>query len=135
MRPSKLSLLLSTAILVSAFSAPNAFADHDPCKTLTAEKFGEIMGYKATINTAVSKGASCFYKGPGDGGGMVMIITEKASPQTAAMADKQGSTPQGENGKLGATFREGNIIFTVGVTGTDPAKVTALATEVKRNLK
>ena len=135
MRLSKVALLPGTAILVSAFSALSAFAGHDPCKALTAEKFGEIMGYKAKIDTATSKGTTCNYRGPGDNGGMVMIITEQASPRTAAMADSQGSTPQGDNGTLGATFREGTIIFTVGITGTDPAKVGALAAEVKRNLK
>ena len=135
MRPTKLALHLITAILVSAFSAANAFADHDPCKLLTAEKFGEIMGYKAKINAAMSKGTNCFYNGPGVNDGMVMIISEKASARLAAMAEGQGSTPHGENGHLGASFREGNVIFTIGITGTDPARVNALAAEVKRNLK
>ena len=75
------------------------------------------------------------YKGAGDAGGMLMIITEKATPQTIAMADGQGSTPQGKDGKLGATFSKGTVVFTVGITGTDPSKVNALAAEVKRNLK
>lgn len=63
-----------------------------------------------------------------------MIITQKATPQTIAMAGSQG-TPQGKNGKLGASFIKGTVLFTVGINGTDPSKVIELAAEVKRNLK
>ena len=135
MRLSKLALALSTAILVSAFSASNASAGNHACKVLPAEKFGEIMGYKAIIDTKVSTASNCFYKGPGNAGGMLMIITETANSRTAAMADSQGSVPQGKDGDLGATFSKGTIIFTVGITGTEPTKVNALAAEVNRNPK
>ena len=135
MRLSKLPLALNATILLSAFVASGASAGNDACKLLTPEKFGEIMGYKATVNTRVSTAANCFYKGAGEAGGALMIITEAANARTAAMADSQGSTPQGENGNLGATFRKGAIIFTIGIKGSDPAKVTALAAEAKQNLK
>lgn len=133
MHPFKLTTLSSATVLVFVLSASDASAGNDACKILPAEKFSEIMGYKAKIN--VSTESMCTYKGSGDAGGMLMIITEKATPQTIAMADGQGSTPQGENGKLGATFSKGTVVFTVGITGTDPSKVIALAAEVKRNLK
>jgi len=51
------------------------------------------------------------------------------------MVNQQGSVPQGKFGKQGATFSKGTIVFTVGMTGTDPSRVNALATKVKRNLK
>ena len=114
-------------------SASTAYAGNDACKVLTAEKFSEIMGYNAKVSTSTE--ATCFYKGAGDAGGMLMITNEKATPQTLAMAERQGSTPQGDNGKLGATFSKGTVLFSVGITGTDPTKVRALAEEVKRNLK
>lgn len=91
------------------------------------------MGYKATMVSGSSE-AMCLYKGAGGGGGMLMIVTEQATPQVLAMADSQG-TPHGENGKLGASFSKGTVVFSVGITGTDPSKVNALAAEVKRNLK
>lgn len=135
MHPFKLATLSSATVLVFVLSASDAFAGNDACKILTAEKFSEIMGYKAKINVSASAESMCNYKGAGDAGDMLMIITEKASPQTIAMADRQGSTPHGENGKLGATFSKGTVLFTVGTTGTDPSKLVALAAEVKRNLK
>ena len=74
-------------------------------------------------------------KGAADAGGVLMIITDKATPQTKAMLARQGSTPFGDNGKLGYSYIKGTTLFSVGITGTDPAKVNALAEEVKRNLK
>jgi hypothetical protein len=133
MHPFKLATLSSAALLVFAFSASDALAGNDPCKVLSAEKFGEIMGYPAKVNIAST--STCTYKGPGDANGMLLILTEKATPQTIAMANSQGTTPQGSNGNLGATFVQGTIVFTVGIKGTDPSKVNALAAEVKRNLK
>ena len=133
MHPFKLTTLPSAAVLVFVLSASDVYAGNDACKILPAEKFSEIMGYKARIDRSTE--STCMYKGAGDAGGMLMIVTEKATPQTIAMADSQGSTPQGKDGKLGATFSKGTVVFTVGITGTDPAKVNALAAEVKRNLK
>ena len=133
MRLSKLAFVVGAAVALVVAAASASATANDPCKVLTAGKFSEIMGYKAKIN--VSTESTCMYKGAGDAGGMLMIITEKATPQTIAMADGQGSTPQGKDGKLGATFSKGTVVFTVGITGTDPSKVNALAAEVKRNLK
>ena len=134
MHPFKLATLSNATVLVFVLSASDAFAGNDACKILTAEKFSEIMGYKAKISVSVSGESMCNYKGAGDAGGMLMIVTEQATPQTIAMADSQG-TPQGKNGKLGASFSKGTVVFSVGITGTDPSKVNALAAEVKRNLK
>lgn len=132
MHPFKLALS-SASLLVFVLSASEAFADNYACKVLTAEKFSEIMGYKAKVN--VESEGTCIYKGAGDAGGMLMIITDKATPQTKAMLDAQGPTPFGKNGKLGYSYLKGTTLFSVGITGTDPAKVNALADEVKRHLK
>lgn len=129
----KLTLLEGVTALVFLLSSPHAYAGNEACKVLTPEKFGEIMGYKAAINSA-SEG-TCIYKGPGEAGGMLMIITDKAMPRTKDMLDAQGPTPFGKNGKLGYSYLKGTTLFSVGITGTDPAKVNALADEVKRNLK
>ena len=131
MHPFKLAALSSATVLLLA--APDAFAGTEACKILTAEKFGEIMGYAARIT--VSSEGMCGYKGAGDAGGMLMIITEEATPQALAMASGQGSVPHGNAGKLGASFSKGTVIFSVGITGTDPSKVIALAAEVKSHLK
>ena len=64
-----------------------------------------------------------------------MIIDEAATLRKLEMVNQQGSVPQGKFGKQGATFSKGTIVFTVGMTGTDPSRVNALATKVKRNLK
>ena len=50
-----------------------------------------------------------------------------------AMANRVGF--RGEPGNLGASFSKGTVLFSVGIKGTDPSKVKALAQEVKRNLK
>jgi hypothetical protein len=133
MHPFKLPALSCATVLVLVLSASDAFAGNDACKILPPEKFGEIMGYKATTVSGSGE-AMCLYKGPGGGGGMLMIVTEEATPQIIAMAASEG-TPHGNNGKLGASFSKGTVVFSVGITGTDPAKVFALAAEVKRNLK
>ncbi len=133
MHPFKPATLSRTVALVFALSATDAFAGNEACKLLTAEKFGEIMGYTARISG--SSQAMCLYKGAGDAGGMLMIVTEEATPQMTAMANGQGSIPHGNPGKLGASFSKGTVVFSVGISGTDPAKIYALAAEVKRNLK
>ncbi len=133
MHPIKLATLSCVTLIVFVLFVSDAFADNDACKVLTAEKFSEIMGYKAKVNVA-SEG-TCIYKGAGNAGGMLMIITDRATPQTKAMLAAQGPTPFGENGKLGYSYLKGTTLFSVGITGTDPAKVNALAEEVKRNLK
>ncbi len=128
-----LTTLSGALALVLALTASDAIAGDDACKLLTAEKFGEIMGYTARITG--SSEAMCLYKGAGDAGGMLMIVTETATPQILAMASGQGSIPHGNPRKLGASFSKGTVVFSVGISGTDPAKVFALAAEVKRNLK
>jgi PPE-repeat protein len=133
MHPSRLATLSSATVLLLVLSASDAFAGNEACKILTAEKFSEIMGYTAKIS--VSSEAMCGYKGAGDAGGMLMIITEEATLQMLAMLNGQGSVPHGNAGKLGASFSKGTVLFSVGITGTDPSKVIALAAEVKRNLK
>ena len=133
MHPFKLATLSSATTLVLVLSATDAVAGNEACKLLTAEKFSEIMGYTAKITG--SSEAMCLYKGTGDSGGMLMIVTEEATPQILAMANGQGSIPHGNPGKLGASFSKGTVVFSVGISGTDPSKVYALAAEVKRNLK
>ncbi len=133
MHPRATATLFTATLLVLALSAPVAWAGNEACKVLTAEKFGEIMGYAA--RTTASSEAMCLYKGPGDAGGMLMIVTEQATPQVLAMANGPGSVPHGNPGKLGASFSKGTIVFSIGVAGTDPSKLIALAAEVRRNLK
>ena len=133
MHPFKLSTRSSAATLLSVLSATSAFAGTDACKLLTVDKFSEIMGYTARITG--SSEAMCLYKGAGDAGGMLMIVSEEATPQMLAMANGQGSIPHGNPGKLGASFSKGTVVFSVGISGTDPSKIYSLAAEVKRNLK
>lgn len=129
----KLAVISSASVLVFVLSASEASAENDACKVLTVEKFSEIMGYKAKVN--VSTKAMCIYGGTGDAGGILMIISEDATPQQIARVDSDGATLRGEPGKLGATFRKGKVVFSVGINGTDPSRVKALASEVIRNLR
>ena len=75
------------------------------------------------------------FKGSGTEGGILMILDEEASPEKLEMVNRQGSIPRGQPGKLGATYAKGRIVFSVGMSGTDPGKVAAIAAEVNRNLK
>jgi hypothetical protein len=103
---------------------------------LTAEKFSEIMGYTATINKTASTEMACFYQGPEHSGGQFMILTETASgPQVDAILNRRGSTPPAGSGLIGGTFKEASIIFSVSIRSTDQAKLQALVTEIKHNLK
>jgi len=127
---------MSIAFSVLVFLPCSAFAGNDACTVLSAAKFSEIAGYKVDVNKQASNDTVCMYKGAGNaGGGILMIIDEAASPRKLEMVNQQGSVPQGKAGKLGATFSKGTIVFSVGMIGTDPSRVNALAAEVKRNLK
>lgn len=132
MHPVKLAS--SVVLFVFFLFVSDASADNEACKMLPVAKFSEIMGYNATVSAASER--TCTYsKRPGEAGGMLMIITDKATAAHKARLSAQGPTPFGENGKLGYSYLQGTTLFWVGITGTDPAKVNALADEVKRNLK
>jgi hypothetical protein len=65
-----------------------------------------------------------------------MILTETASgPQADAMLNRRGSTPPPGNGLIGGSYRQGGIIFSVSIRSADQAKLEALVTEIKHNLK
>ena len=123
------------AFSMLVFATCSASAGNDACTVLSAEKFSEIAGYQVNVNKQVSTDTVCMYKGVGNAGGILMIIDEAATPRKLEMVNQQGSVPQGKSGKLGATFSKGTIVFSVGMTGTEPSRVNALAAEVKRNLK
>src|SRR5579872_1225388 len=135
---SKFVLVLGAAIVSSGLVLPAVFASpmgNHPCKVLTAEKFSEIMGYTATINTTASTEMICFYQGPEHSGGQFMILTETASgPQADAMLNRRGSTPPSGSGLIGGTFKEASIIFSVPIRSTDQAKLQALVTKIRHNL-
>ena len=139
MRLSKLVFVLGASVVFSALVVSAASAGptgNDPCKVLTAEKFSEIMGFTATIDKSASTQMTCFYQGPADSGGQFMILTETASgPQADAMLKRRGSAPPPGSGLIGGSYRQGSIIFSVSVKSTDQAKLEALVTEIKRNLK
>jgi hypothetical protein len=127
------SLIFMTSMLSAVFASPTG---NDPCKVLTAEKFGQIMGYAATINKTASNQTSCFYQGPEHSGGQFMILTESASgPQADAMINRRGSTPPPGSGLIGGSYRLASIIFSVSIRSTDQTKLEALVAEIKRNLK
>ena len=129
----KLAAISSASVLLFVLLASDASADNDACKVLPVEKFSEIMGYKAKLNASTK--ATCFYGRTGESGGMLMIISEEATPQQTARVDSDGATLRGEPGNLGGTFRKGKVVFSVAIKGTDPSKVKALAAEVIRNLQ
>ena len=134
MRLSRLAFVLSAAAFGSAVVLP-AFAANDPCKVLTAEKFGEIMGIAATVDTTASTPMACFYKAP-PSGGQFNILTEAASgPQADAMLNRRGATPPAGSGLIGGAYRQGSIVFSLSIRSTDQTKLQALVAEVRRNLK
>lgn len=126
---------LSAAFAVSAFVARPVARLHDPCKVLTAEAFGRIMGYTATIDKVASTATNCFYTGPAHEGGQFMIFTEVATPaQSDAMIKRRGGTPPAGSGLVGGMYREGTILFSVSVRSTDQAKLQAIVAEIRRKL-
>lgn len=85
-----------------------AAATNEPCKVLTAEKFSQVMGYKATLNETGSTSASCFYQSPSGSEGQFMILTETASgPQADMMLKNPGSSPPPDSGLIGGSYRQG----------------------------
>ena len=139
MRLSKLAFRLSVGVISPLFliaAAAASGAGNDPCKVLTAEKFSQIMGYKATLDKTGSNQTSCFYQGPADSGGQFTILTETASgPQADVMLKSPGSAPPADSGLIGGSYRQGSIIFSVSIKSTEQAKLQALVAEIKRNLK
>ena len=137
MRLSKFVVVV--AAFVSSSFVPGVSASptgNDPCKVLTAEKFSQIMGYTATIDKTASTQMTCFYQGPEHSGGQFMILTETASgPQADAMLNRRGSAPPPASGLIGGSYRQGSIIFSVSIRSTDKAKLEALVTDIKHNLK
>jgi len=135
MRKLKPQLFLGAALVLSAFVARPTLVNHDPCTVLTAEAFGKIMGYTATVDKTGSNAASCVYTGPAHAGGRFMILTEKASgPQADAMINRKGSNPPPGSGMVGGTYKQGSVIFSISVRSTDQAKLQALVAEVRRKL-
>jgi hypothetical protein len=134
MRIYKPVLALGATLVLSAFAARAPMAPHDPCKVLTAEKFSKIMGYAAVVKTTGSTAMTCYYTGASEEGGMFMIMTETAAgPGADAMMKRKGGPPEG-SGLVGGIYRQGSIIFTVSIRGTDKAKLEALVAEIKRGL-
>ncbi len=133
MRHSRLTSVLATALLASLLGVATASAAHDPCKVLTAEQFGKIMGYAAAIDRTGSNAMHCFYTGPQHAGGQFTILSEEARPN--ADAPRRGSAPPARSGLLGGAYQQGTVLFSLSIRTTDQAKVDALAAEVKRNLK
>jgi len=127
--------ILSTAIISSAFLIAAASPPHNPCKVLTAEHFGKIMGYAATIDATASTPTTCFYTGPAHSGGQFMILTETAGPQADAMLTSRGSSPPPGSGLVGGTYKQGTVLFSISIRSTDQAKLQALVAEVRDNLK
>lgn len=135
MRTPKIVFAASAAIVSSAFMLTSASAAHVPCKVLTAQAFGKIMGYSASVMPA-STATNCFYKGPGNSFGQFTILTEAASgPQADAFLHRRGSQPPPSSGLIGGTFREGSVIFSISLKSNDRTKLQALVAEIKRNLK
>ena len=133
MRFSKLVFAIAAVVVWPGFVVTPASAAHDPCKVLTAETFGKVMGYEVK---SASSGISCIYEGPGKSGGQFGILTEAASgPQADAMLNRRGSAPPPGSGLVGGTYKEGTVIFSVSIRSTDRAKLEALVTEIRRNLK
>jgi hypothetical protein len=124
---------VSSSFVLGVSASPTG---NDPCKVLTAEKYTQIMGYTATIDKTASTQMTCFYQGPEHSGGQFMILTETASgPQADAMLNRRGSAPPPASGLIGGSYRQGSIIFSVSIRSTDKAKLEALVTEIKHNLK
>ena len=127
--------MFGAAFISTAFLTTPVAPQHDACKVLTAEQFGKIMGYKATIDPTGSTAMTCFYSGPGESGGQFSILTEVAGPRADAMLNRRGSTPPPGSGLVGGTFKQGSVVFSLSVRSTEPAKLQALVVEVRHNLE
>lgn len=126
---------LSTILLSSVFLTTSAWAAHDPCKILTAEKVAETMGFAVTIDRNGSNEMNCYYSGPGKFGAQFHIISETASPQMDAMLDRRGSSPPPGSGMIGGSYREGTTFFSLSMRSNDQAKLAALVASIRTSLK
>ena len=126
---------LSTILLSSVFLTTSAWAAHDPCKILTAEKVAEIMGLAVTIDKNGSNEMNCYYSGPGEFGAQFHIISETASPQMDAMLNRPGSSPPPGSGMIGGSYREGTTFFSLSMRSNDHAKLAALVASIRTSLK
>jgi len=138
MKLSKLALTFGVTALASSLMASSALAAHDPCKVLPAKKFGQIMGFTATIDRNATTPVVCYYTGPGNAFGRFQILTEQSTPQRAAMLVNRrgpGSSPPAGSGQIGGTYSQGNIVFFLTIGSTSQSKLQAVVAEIKRNLR
>ncbi|MDQ6926613.1 MAG: hypothetical protein M3154_10315 [Candidatus Eremiobacteraeota bacterium] len=133
----KIALTFCATAIALGLMASSALAAHDPCKVLPAKKFGQIMGYTATVDRNATTQTVCYYTGPGENFGRFQILTEQSTPQRAAMMVNRrgpGSSPPAGSGQLGGTYSQGNIVFFVSIQSTSQSKLQSVVSEIKRNL-
>lgn len=69
MRLLRFAFFLGAAVAFAVPSISASATGSDPCQVLTADTFGQVMGYTATVDKTASTQMTCFYQGPNHSGG------------------------------------------------------------------
>lgn len=129
-----------TALLLSLLGATAACAQDAPlpCKVLTAEEWGKVVGspVKATAGDM-----NCSYVGKASGGQLRILAVAPSAAQARAVAASYASgLPSTPGAQTALIDSKGAVVFSIAlfqdeVTKETPIQLQGLLAAVKRNLK
>ena len=136
----RLRCLPATVLVFSLFSPAVVFAEEAPvpCKVLTAEEWGKVVG---SAVTAIPGDMNCSYDGKASGGQLRILAVSASEAQARSVAARYASALPGTPGEHTALIdSKGRVVFSIAlfqdeVTPKTSIQLQALLAAVKRNLK
>ena len=129
-----------TALLLSLLGATAAIAEDAPlpCKVLTAEEWGKVVGSPVT---ATPGDMNCSYVGKASGGQLrILAVAPSAAQARAVAANYASGLPNTPGAQTALIDSKGLVVFSIAlfqheVTKETPIQLQSLVAAVKRNLK
>lgn len=137
---SLLRCLPVAALLLSLLGATAARAEDAPlpCKVLTAEEWGKVVGSPVT---ATPGDMNCSYVGKASGGQLRILAVAPSAAQARTIAASYASgLPATPGAQTALIDSKGSVVFSIAlfqheVTKETPIQLQGLLAAVKRNLK
>jgi hypothetical protein len=132
---------LPVTVLVLLLFSPAAASAEDaplPCKVLTAEEWGKVVGSSVT---ATPGDMNCSYVGKASGGQLRILAVAPSAAQARAVAASYASgLPNTPGAQTALIDSKGLVVFSIAlfqdeVTRETPIQLQGLLAAVKRNLK
>lgn len=133
----QITLLLALAMLILTATAAYGAAP-EPCKVLSAEAWGSIMGYTAT---ATPGDMNCTYQSK-SGGGQFRIIAVAESTAVAEAGAKRLRDMEPKDSPMawrGGVYSKGSVVFSIALfqhaaTADTASQLQKLVAAAKQNL-